>query len=38
MPDELRRLVDALGPAGLYLYIMVESLAEAKTLKPVVGM
>jgi len=37
-PDELRQLVDALDPAGLYLYIMVESLAEAERLKPVVGM
>jgi hypothetical protein len=37
-PDDLRQLVDALDPAGLYLYIMVESLAEAETLKPVVGM
>jgi hypothetical protein len=37
-PDELRQLVDALDPRGLYLYIMVESLAEAERLKPVVGM
>ncbi len=36
--DELRRLMDALDPAGLYLYIMVESLAEAERLKPAVGM
>jgi len=37
-PDELRQLVDALDPRGLYLYIMVESLAEAEQLKPVAGM
>jgi hypothetical protein len=37
-PDELRRLVDALDPRGLYLYIMVASLAEAEQLKSVVGM
>jgi hypothetical protein len=37
-PDELRRLVDALDPRGLYIYVMVESLAEAETLKLVVGM
>ena len=37
-PDELRQLVGALDPRGLYLYIMVESLAEAEALKPVVGM
>jgi hypothetical protein len=37
-PDELQQLVDALDPRGLYLYIMVESLAEAERLKPVVGM
>ncbi len=37
-PDELQRLVDSLDPRGLYIYIMVESVAEAETLKPVVGM
>jgi hypothetical protein len=37
-PDELRRLVDALDPRGLYIYVMVESLAEAERLKRVVGM
>jgi len=37
-PDELRRLVDSLDPRGLYLYIMVNSLAEVETLRPVLGM
>jgi len=37
-PDELRLLVDALDPAGLYLYIMVGSLAEVQTLRPILGM
>jgi hypothetical protein len=37
-PDELRRLVDVLDPCGLYLYIMVGSLAEVERLRPVVGM
>jgi hypothetical protein len=37
-PEELRRLVAALDPAGLYIYVMVESVAEAEALKPVVGM
>jgi hypothetical protein len=37
-PDELRRLVDALDPRGLYLYIMVNSPAEADTVRPVLGM
>ena len=31
-------LVDALDPRGLYIYVMVGSLAEAETLKLVVGM
>jgi hypothetical protein len=37
-PDELRLLVDALDPRGLYLYIMVGSRAEVDTLRPVLGM
>lgn len=37
-PDELRQLVDALDPRGLYLYIMVESVAEADRLRPILGM
>jgi hypothetical protein len=36
--DELRHLVDALDPRGLYLYIMVGSLAEAEALRPLLGM
>jgi hypothetical protein len=36
--DELRALVDALDPRGLYLYIMVEDIAEVATLKAVLGM
>ena len=37
-PDELRQLLDGLDSAGLYLYIMVESLAEVDALRPVLGM
>jgi hypothetical protein len=37
-PEELRQLVDSLDPRGLYLYIMVGSLAEVDTLRPVLGM
>ncbi len=37
-PDELRLLLDSLDPRGLYLYIMVSSMAEAETLRPVTGM
>ncbi len=37
-PDELRLLVDSLDPRGLYLYIMVGSMAEVETLRPVLGM
>lgn len=37
-PDELRLLVDSLDPRGLYLYIMVGSLDEVQTLRPVLGM
>ncbi len=36
--DELRCLVNSLDPRGLYLYIMVGSLAEVETLRPVLGM
>jgi hypothetical protein len=38
IPDELRLLVDSLDPRGLYLYIMVGSLAEIETLRPALGM
>jgi len=37
-PEELRLLVDSLDPRGLYLYIMVSSVAEADSLRPVLGM
>jgi hypothetical protein len=37
-PDELRHLVDSLDPRGLYLYIMVGSLAEVEALRSVLGM
>jgi hypothetical protein len=37
-PDELRELVDGLDPRGLYLYLMVENMAEVETLRPIVGM
>ena len=36
--DELRILLDALDPRGLYLYIMVASRSEADGLRPVLGM
>ena len=36
--NELRHLVDSLDPRGLYLYIMVGSLAEVEALRPVLGM
>ena len=36
--EELRQLVDALDPRGLYIYIMVSSLAEVEALRPVLGM
>jgi hypothetical protein len=36
--DELRLIVDSLDPRGLYLYIMVGSLAEVETLRPALGM
>jgi hypothetical protein len=35
--DELRQVVDGLEPNGLYLYIMVESMEEARALRAVVG-
>ncbi len=37
-PDELRILVDALDPRGLYIYIMVENMQEVETLRPILGM
>jgi len=37
-PDELRILIDALDPRGLYLYIMVANMHEVETLRPIVGM
>ncbi len=37
-PDEMRLLVDALDPRGLYLYVMVEDMAEVEALRPLVGM
>jgi hypothetical protein len=36
-PDELRLLLDSLDPRGLYLYIMVGSLAEVQILRAVLG-
>jgi hypothetical protein len=38
MPDELRILVDALDPRGLYLYLMVQDMREVERLRPIVGM
>ncbi len=37
-PDEMRLLVDALDPRGLYLYVMVADQGEAEMLAPLVGM
>ena len=37
-PDELRALLGALDPRGLYLYIMVSDMREVETLRPIVGM
>lgn len=37
-PDELRVLIDALDPRGLYLYIMVANMREVGTLRPIAGM
>ena len=37
-PQELRVLVDALDPRGVYLYIMVADMREVETLRPIVGM
>ena len=36
--DEMRLLMDSLDPAGLYLYIMINNMKEAETLRPLVGM
>ncbi|MFO7698241.1 MAG: hypothetical protein R6X16_13945 [Anaerolineae bacterium] len=37
-PDEARELMDGLDPRGLYLYIMVEDMAEIEFLRPLLGM
>ena len=37
-PDDLKFLVDSLDPRGLYLFIMVHTMEEIETLKPIVGM
>jgi len=37
-PDEMRQLVDALDPRGLYLYVMVTDMDEVESLRPIVGM
>jgi hypothetical protein len=37
-PDEARLLMDSLEPRGLYLYIMVSSIEEIETLRPLIGM
>jgi hypothetical protein len=37
-PDELRLLMDALEPRGLYLLILVQDLREVGALRPLVGM
>lgn len=37
-PDEIRLLMDSLEPDGLYLLILVSSMEEVTTLKPLLGM
>jgi hypothetical protein len=37
-PDEMRLLMDALAPRGLFLNIMVRSMEEIEVLRPIVGM
>ena len=37
-PDELQLLMDSLEARGLFLNIMVKSMAEIETLRPLVGM
>jgi hypothetical protein len=37
-PEEIRMLTDALDARGLYLLIMVKSMEEVETLKPVLKM
>jgi hypothetical protein len=37
-PEELSYLMDSLEPAGLYMYIMVDSMKEVEILRPIVGM
>ena len=37
-PDEVRLLMDSLDARGLFLNIMVKSMAEIETLRPIVGM
>jgi hypothetical protein len=36
--DEIRQLVDALDPCGLYLYVMAANEAEVDSLRPLLGM
>ncbi len=36
-PGEMRGLMEALDPRGLYLYIMVADMDEVETLRPIVG-
>ena len=36
-PDEISLLMDALEPRGLYVYIMVTSMKEVDTLRPLLG-
>ena len=37
-PDEMRLLMDALAPRGLFLNIMVKRMEEVDALKPILGM
>lgn len=37
-PAELRLLLDALEPRGLYVYLMVAGMREVEALRPVAGL
>jgi hypothetical protein len=37
-PDDIRLIMDSLEPAGLYLYIMINSMQEMEPFRPIVGL
>ena len=37
-PNEIRMVMDAVEPKGLYLHLMVQDMFEMETLRPLVGM